>query len=251
MTTHCLLVAFASTAILTLACPADAADVCHPALLQGAYGFQLSGNTAISGSQKPVASLGRLEFDGKGGVSGESSVNFAGYFLGNPITGNYEAHADCSITWKLQDTSGGWQHFAGVLTPDLLSVKFHQSDPGAAQNGTMQKAAPDCSVAGLAAKYSFSLSGNVIPMNPGDVAKNLSATGIAEPDAAGSVKLTVGTAQSVGTITIDSDCTVEMALTLPSGDSILLRGVLVSGGKRILAIATDPGTTVTATFTAK
>ena len=39
--------------------------------------------------------------------------------------------------------------------------------------------------------------------------------------------------------------------TLPSGDSVELRGILVNSGKRILAMETDPGAAVTATFTAK
>jgi hypothetical protein len=40
-------------------------------------------------------------------------------------------------------------------------------------------------------------------------------------------------------------------MTLPSGDTVNLRGVLVNGGKQILAMETDPGATVTAKFNAK
>ena len=74
---------------------------------------------------------------------------------------------------------------------------------------------------------------------------------MAEPDAAGAIKLTVGDTAGSGTIVIDSDCIAQLTLALPSGDTVALRGVLVDGGKRILAIETDPGTTVTATFTAR
>jgi hypothetical protein len=251
MTAPSIIAAFALIGGLTFTSQAQPVDVCNPAQLQGAYGFQLSGLTTISGTSKPVTSVGRLIFDGHGALSGEASANFAGYFLGNPVTGKYEAHTDCTITWSLQDDSGAWQAFAGTLTPDLLSAKFHQNDATGPQNGTMQKVAENCSVAGLAERYTFSLSGNVIPMNTGDVPRRISATGIAEPDAAGALKLTVADAAGTGTIAIDSDCVSQIALSLPSGDSVALRGILVNGGKRILAMETDPGAAVTATFTAK
>jgi hypothetical protein len=88
-------------------------------------------------------------------------------------------------------------------------------------------------------------------MNPGDVPKQVSATGIAEPDASGQLQLTMADAGGSGTIAIDSDCIAQMSMALPTGDIVALRGVVVNGGKRILAVATDPGTTVTATFTAR
>lgn len=251
MTAASIIAAFASIGVWPIIAAAQTTSVCDPPKLQGAYGFQLSGRAAISGESKPVASIGRLEFDGKGGVSGISSVNLAGYFLGSPVTGKYEAHTDCSIAWSLQDDSGAWQHFEGTLTPDLLAAQFHQTDPGGARNGTMQMIAPTCSAAGLAARYSFALSGSAVPMNPGDVPKRVSATGIAEPDASGELQLTMADAGGSGTIAIDSDCIAQMTMALPTGDTVALRGVLVNGGKRILAVATDPGTTVTATFTAR
>ena len=249
--TASIIAAFAWIGVWPLVASAQTTSVCDPAKLQGAYGFQLSGRTTISGDSKPVAGIGRLEFDGQGTMSGVSSVNFAGYFLGNSVTGKYEAQTDCSVIWSLQDDYGAWQHFEGKLTPDLLAAQFHQTDPGGAQNGTMQKVASTCSVAGLAARYGFSLSGNAIPMNPGDVPRRISATGMAEPDAAGAIKLTLGDTAGSGTIAIDSSCIAQLTLALPSGDTIALRGVLVDGGKRILAIETDPGSTVTATFTAR
>jgi hypothetical protein len=246
-----IIAAFASIGVWPAVASAQATDVCDPPKLHGAYGFQLSGRTTISGDSKPVGGIGRLEFDGRGAVSGVSSVNFAGYFLGSPVTGKYEVRTDCSIAWSLQDDSGAWLHFEGKLTPDLLAARFHQTDPDGAQNGAMQRMAPTCSVTGLAGRYSFSLSGNAIPMNPGDVPRRISATGIAEPDAAGVLKLTVADTAGSGTIAIDSDCIAQLTLALPSGDSIALRGVLVDGGKRVLAIETDPGSTATATFTAR
>src|SRR5258705_7849545 len=96
--------------------PIRAADFCAAGDLQGPYGFQLSGISTISGAPAPVAGLARLEFDGKD-VTGYSSVNFNGLLLGNPVTGTYELSSDCKLSWRLQDDSGGYQHFGGVVKP--------------------------------------------------------------------------------------------------------------------------------------
>jgi len=224
-----------------------AAQLCKPQDLQGPYGFQLSGTTTISGDSKPVASMGRLDFDGQGAVSGSSSVNFAGYFLGNPVTGSYEAHADCTIDWSLQDDSGAFQHFTGTLTPDLQRATFHQADPGGARNGTLAKVANVCSNAGLQARYGFSITGSAIPMNPGETAHSISIEGVLTADAAGNLAIiSAGAATPAGNASVDSDCIVAMDLTPPEGATMKFRGILVSGGKEILAIETDPGATVNA-----
>jgi hypothetical protein len=253
MITRSIIALAASLALgAALAVPVRAADVCDPAKLAGAYGFELSGHTTISGDSKPVVSVGRLVFDGQGVLSGYSSVNFAGYFLGNPVTGTYESQSDCTVTWSLQDDSGAFQHFDGKLTADNASAQFHQSDPGGAQNGVLQKVAEKCVAASFAPLYSFGIAGSTTPMNPGDVARRVSSEGSIEPDAAGNLKITTpNAAPTTGTITVDSDCFVQITMTLPSGDTVNLRGVLVNSGKQILAMETDPGTTVTAKFNAK
>src|ERR1035438_5783042 len=127
---------------------ARAADVCNPADLFGPFAFQLTGSTEISGAPKPAVSLGRISFDERGSLSGTASVTFRGLLLGNPVTGSYEAKPDCSVTWKLQDDSGGFQSFSGTLSSDGTSVPFKQTDPGGAQHGIMKKLPAACSAAG-------------------------------------------------------------------------------------------------------
>src|SRR5438270_842201 len=97
---------------------ASAADVCDPVRFGGPYAFQLSGMTNISGTPQPTVSIGRMFFDGTGKITGTSSATFSGLLLGNPVTGSYEAHPDCTLTWKLQDDSGAYQHFAGKISAD-------------------------------------------------------------------------------------------------------------------------------------
>jgi hypothetical protein len=224
---------------------APAAGVCNPADLVGPYAFQLSGSTDIAGTPKPAASLGRIAFDGRGGISGTASATFRGLLLGNPVTGTYEAKSDCSVIWKLQDDSGGFQNFSGTLSSDGRSVHFKQTDPGGVQRGIMRKMSDRCSAADLRKKYDFTVSGSTTPMQPGDAPHTVSANG------------TLDIAEN-GSFRVEPDCSVRFALTLPARDGqsvepslMTMRGFLVSDGREILAFQTDPGAMVAARFTSE
>lgn len=223
--------------------------LCDPAKFQGAFGFLLTGHTTISADSKPVASSGRLIFDGHGAISGQASVNFAGYLLGNPVTGTYSAQPDCSLTYELQDDSGAHQHFAAQFTADWSRAQFRQTDPGGAQSGTLAPIAARCTAAALAPAYSFTLSGSTTPMNPGETARAIRAAGRLTHAENGALLLAVESGPPVAVdVHIDSDCVVELSVPLPAGP-VALRGVLVNNGRDILAIATDAGAAVTARFT--
>jgi hypothetical protein len=235
------------------------AEVCNPKDLQGPYGFQLSGETTISGESKPIANIGRIVFAEDGKSSGYSTVMFAGFLLGNPITGIYEAHWDCTISWSLQDDSGAFQHFSGVATSDGKRVDFSQTDPGGAQHGTMARTSDECKVADLRNEYAFTLSGSTTPMLPGESSNTVAAKGLIHADENGIFKLALSdnlAAMTDVTIAVDAGCIVDIELTLPAAGSATaipttLRGVLTDAGKEILAIETDPGAMVSATFTAR
>ncbi len=187
--------------------------------------------------------LGRISFDDNGKVSGTSSIKFAGFLLGNPVTGTYEANPDCTATWQLQDDSGAYQHFRGKFTPDGSRVQFRQTDPGGVRNGIMLRTSDSCTAGDLKRQYSFSVSGNTIPMNPGEVAHSVSGKGV------------IDTARD-GDFQVDGDCGVHFSLTVPPSDGqtaaspIPMRGFLVNAGKEILAFQTDPGAMVSARLTA-
>jgi hypothetical protein len=217
------------------------AQVCDPARFVGVYGFQLSGVTTISGDAKEATSVGRLVFDGHGNISGASSTMFAGYLLGNPVTGTYEVRADCSINWKLQDDSGAWQNFSGTLNSDLSRAQFHQAGLGGPIRGTLTRAADRCSAQDLRRRYTYTVNGTTTPMMDGDKPGNTSAAG------------TLDTERN-GTFNVDSDCVVSFDLIVNGPDqrltSLRMRGILVNGGREILAIETDPGAMVAGRFTA-
>jgi hypothetical protein len=191
----------------------QAADACNPLNFTGPYAFQLAGTTTISGAPQSAASLGRLVFGDSGKVTGTSSVMFNGLLLGNPVTGNYEAKPDCTVTWQLQDDSGAYQHFSGKMSANAARVEFRQTDQGGIGSGVMEKTSDSCTQASLHKIYTY---GN---------------------------NRTIDTTRD-GNFQVDSDCSVHFTLKTPGGDTLLtMRGFIVNGGKRILAFQTDPGST--------
>jgi hypothetical protein len=216
-------------------------QVCDPVHFSGPYAFQLFGTTTISGDAQPATSLGRLIFDGHGKISGNSATMFAGYLLGNPVTGTYELRTDCTLTWKLQDDSGAFQSFTGAITPDLARGQFRQAGFGGPQRGTLTRSSDRCTAQDLKNRYTYTVNGSTTPMMDGDTPGGVSAAG------------TVDVARNAS-FSVDSDCTVTFDLIVVGENQRLItlrmRGQLVNGGREILAIETDPGAMVAARLNA-
>jgi hypothetical protein len=222
------------------------ADICAPTDIHGPYGFQLAGTTTISGAgaETPIASVGRLVFDGKDTLSGVSSVNFNGLFLGNPITGSYEIKTDCTLTLKLQDTSGAFQNFTGKAAPGGNRAELHQSDAGTGERGLMVRSADGCSVTSFRGQYNFTMSASATPLASEEAKGSGSAKALMQADGNGSLTVFHGNTKTSGTYTVDSDCFLQADFGFADANGstlIKLRGILVNGGKEMLAIETDPG----------
>jgi hypothetical protein len=232
------------------------AQVCGSADVQGAYGFQLSGTTTIGvDGPQPLVAIGRLVFDAERVVSGVSSVDLNGYFLGNPVTGTYEFKTDCTLTFQLQDDSGAFQHFTGVAKEGGASVEFHQTDDGAGGHGVLEKTPNDCKTESFHGSYAFALSGTASQFATDQPAGSVfSVQGTVDADGVGNLALTTAGGKTTGSYKLDSDCIAEMELGVSDGNSasiLKMRGVLVNEGKRLLAVESDPARTATARFTAK
>lgn len=230
---------------LIFAFPAAAtAAVCGANDILGAYGFQLSGSSTISGRPSPVGGVGRLVFeDGRRTVTGYSSVNFNGFFLGNPVTGSYSFQTDCTLTWSLQDDSGALQHFIGTARPGGDRVDYVQTDSGSGAKGTLRKVAPACSAAAFQGQYRFSMSGSTTPF-AGAAPVTDSVRTTADADGTGGLILTRGSDKESAGYTVDGDCFVQIDFA-----NMKLRGILVDTGNTVLAMQTDPERVASATFT--
>lgn len=233
-----------------------AADVCGRTDVLGSYGFQLSGTTTIGAAgPQAQAAVGRLVFDSDGNVNGVSSVNLNGYFLGNPVTGTYAFKTDCTLTFQLQDDSGGFQHFQGLAKSGGNSAEIHQTDEGAGGRGVLERTPESCSAESLHGLYALALSGTAsqfaTDQAPGSA---FTLSGTVDADGAGDLALTTAGGKTTGSYQVDSDCVVEMQMGVAFGDSaaiVKLRGVLVKGGRLVLAVESDPAHTATALLTAK
>jgi hypothetical protein len=212
--------------------PATAAPVCRETEVAGAYGAQSSGETTIAGTRKPAVTLSRLVFNADKSISGYSSVSFDGLLLGNPVTGTYETKSDCSMTWSLQDDSGGYQHFSATTAPGGNKIEVVQTDPGAGQHGIVARTSDACTAADVRPQYGFTWA---------------KAKAVLDVATDGTITITGPEIPSSGTIQVDSDCIVHIEF----GDQIKLRGILVSGGGEMLAIRIDPGTTTAVRFIAR
>ena len=228
------------------------AEVCDPKAIRGAYGLSLTGSTTIGGITRTVAVVGRLVLDDSASLSGVSSASFTGLILGNPVTGKYEAHWDCSVTWTLQDDSGGFQHFAGSMRPDGSEVTFRQTDPGGAENGILLRSMDGCSASSLAGRFKLTAFGHTVDVNTALDSGGVSFTGLLIADGSGNLSFASGPDESpvnVGTYDVLDDCLVEIVLQLPPDEhepaAIHFRAILVEDGREALGIQTDPGTTVT------
>jgi hypothetical protein len=231
--------------------PVARAAVCDPNNFQGPYGFLLTGTATIGNAPRPAAAGGRLVLDGSGKLSGVASTNFTGLYLGNPVTGTYEAHNDCSVSWDLQDDSGNFQHFQGTMSGDGSRITFRQTDAGGARNGTMLRTADSCTAASFRGNYRLTASGNTFDVDTGSISGAIAVRGLLTADGAGNVAFSPATQFApapVGTYEFEEGCLVHLAMELAAGDNetalMNFRGVLVNGGREVIGIQTDPGTTV-------
>ncbi len=223
------------------------ADLCAAGDLVGPYAFQFSGISTISNAPAPVAGVARLDFDGKDAVSGYSSVNFDGLLLGNPVTGSYEVSSDCKLFWRLQDDSGGYQHFSGVVRPGSKRIEVRQTDSGAGTRGVLEKTSDACKASDFRGRYGFTLSGTSAPLATGGGARGILVNGIADADGVAGLTVT-GQVQGRGSFEVDPDCVVRIEV---EEGAVKLRGILVNGGKAAVAIQTNPGEPVSARFAAQ
>jgi hypothetical protein len=103
---------------------------------------------------------------------------------------------------------------------------FRQTDPGAGLRGELHRIAESCADSTFRGKYAVTIG---------------SRKTVTSADGAGGLAWETNS----GNYSVDSDCFVEINF----GGK--LRGVLVDGGRTVLAVQSDPGAVSTATFTAQ
>jgi hypothetical protein len=114
---------------------------CTVKSIAGPYGFLLSGWTNATGPTLPVATLGRLTFDGKGGITGTITYVLNGSAAApETITGTYTMNPDCTgnATVTPANASSG-DHLSLVSMNQGVVINLLQTDMGTTVTGTANR----------------------------------------------------------------------------------------------------------------
>jgi hypothetical protein len=102
------------------------------ATLRGAY-MSLGGGTVIGVG--PVAFIGTLYLDGKGGVTNPFTISFAGTISRVVAPGTYTLKSDCTGTMTL----AGANNFDFRVSPDGSKLDYIETDAGTVISGSASR----------------------------------------------------------------------------------------------------------------
>ena len=121
--------------LLQPASPAPAYDV---TFLTGGYDFSISGFAYDSrGVASPMTEVGRLAFDGNGGITGSDSVSL-GFLVRRTLTGSYSLNTNGTGSMVLYPSWGPPIHADLVASGKGARVDFVLTDPTNILSGTLK-----------------------------------------------------------------------------------------------------------------
>jgi len=100
------------------------------ATLRGTYMSKGGGSVVGVG---PVAFIGTVYFDGKGGITNPFTVSFAGTISRVVGKATYSVDSDCTATFTTIDNT---QHFDMRVSPDGSKVDYIETDAGTVISGS-------------------------------------------------------------------------------------------------------------------
>jgi hypothetical protein len=212
---------------------------------------------AGSSSAAPIAGIALLSLDGNGNIAGYSSENMAGQWLQGNVTGTYTVNNDCTFSLALMDSSGNMENFGGVLVGQARSAMVLQTDLGSGVSGTLKSVRGVCQTSDLPGTFGLQYAGTSIgPSNsPYSSVGVVSLDGLGDLTAAES-RFSGGSTsqvQSIGTIVVNPDCSLNMSLTSISGSGGTMNffGIASADSKQLLIVESDAATAVTGTMTSQ
>lgn len=111
---------------------ADSEPPCprRDATLRGTY-MSMGGGTVVGVG--PVAFVGTVYFDGKGGVTNPFTISAAGVVSRLVARATYSVKSDCTATFTTTDDT---QHFDMRVSPDGSKVEYIETDAGTVISGS-------------------------------------------------------------------------------------------------------------------
>jgi hypothetical protein len=105
-------------------CPAGNATV---------RGIHMTQGTGFIVGVGPVAVVGVMTYDGRGGAVLASTLSVNGAISKGTLTGTYTVNSDCTMTQTLSNGNNS----DGVIAPDGSSGYWMETDPGTVLSGTL------------------------------------------------------------------------------------------------------------------
>jgi hypothetical protein len=240
---------------------------CTNASLRGSYGFTAGGFT-VAGSpvppflQGPFASVGIAVYDGRGGVALTASATFNGVTQALPtVKGSYQVDSDCTFVSKLEN---GATFFASIVDGGNRLYVL-QTTPGVIASGTAYLQSPRrrdddddfspraCRVALTKGPYGFISQGTSAPptVQPpaagplagvGTVAFSPNGTFLLKAVRSANGLIDPQPLNLTGNYSFTQDCNFQMYF---NGVGFHFNGTVVNGGRDVIFLETDPGTTFT------
>jgi hypothetical protein len=216
--------------------------------------FQTAAANGSSGVA-PMAGAAWLTYDGNGNMTGYSSESMAGQWIQGNISGTYTVNTDCTFSLAITDSSGKTQNFGGVLVGQSNAAMILQTDAGTGVSGTMKPVRGFCQLSDIAGTFGLQYSGMSLATNT-----PYSSVGVVSLDgqgnlAAAETRFSGGSSsqvQSVGTISVNADCsfTMSLASSSPSG-AMNFFGIASAENKQLLIVQSDAATAVTGAMTSQ
>jgi hypothetical protein len=217
-----------------------------------------TGAAAGGSAAAPIAGAVRLSLDGSGNITGYSSESMGGQWLQGNVTGTYLVNNDCTFSIALTDASANTENFGGVLVgSQARSGIILQTDAGSGVSGTLKSVRGSCLTSDLQGTFGLQYAGTAIgtPNNP------YSSIGVVSLDGQGNLTASesrfssgsTSLVQSIGTMTVNPDCSFTMALSSISGTGAAVNffGIASSDNKQLLIVESDAGTAVSGAMTSQ
>jgi len=239
---------------------------CSNSSLRGNYGFQIKGTIVGLG---PIGGIALITFDGGGNFTQTDNVSVNGFPIvpNRPGSGTYSVNADCTGTQTLHQAGGQVIHTTFVIAENGREVFDEVTDSNLVITGVGKAvgSAEDseeddssrfaCSLQTIKGSYAISTTGSIVSAGPvgavADLGKlTFDGNGGASQTTTVSLNGTIIPSRSslAGSYTVNSDCTGELSLTLPTANGPIpstSRFVIVASGNQLLLVNTGVGRVLT------
>jgi hypothetical protein len=188
--------------------------ICKSATLTGAYAYLMTGQVfTTTAGFIPFTDSGSLTWNGKGGVTGSSTLNVDGAITSRILTGTYTVNSDCTGSLTYTDNLGKSGSINMVIIGSGTEIQFLETDSGTVISGNAKPQQTNCAAQDVSGPYGFGLRGGYYDAT--GTFQPFADSGTLTSDRLGTFSLSdtasiggnVGNRNMSGKCTISSNCT--------------------------------------------